>query len=100
MAFVRCLILAGAIALVASINGTGQNLRGRLVDTDRRFESIPTGYNAEPVPEPLSLPASWKLSDLEKAYLDTSPHRYFSSELQGSTCNSSPSRVGPFDTKA
>src|ERR1700730_4248141 len=71
MTSLRCLILAGAIALVASINGTGQNLRARLADTDRRLESVPTGYNAEPVPEPLSLPASWKLSDLEKAYLDT-----------------------------
>ena len=71
MAFVGCLILAGAIALVASINGPGQNLRARLADTDRRVESIPSRYNVEPLPEPLSFPISRKLSDLEKAYLDS-----------------------------
>jgi hypothetical protein len=71
MAFVRCLILAGVLALVASINGLGQNLRARLADTDRRLESIPSRSNAEPLPEPLALPVSRNLSGLEKAYLDS-----------------------------
>ena len=70
MAFVRCLIFLAAIVLVASVEGTGKNLRAELGDSDRRFESIPTGYNAEPLPELLALPVSRKLSDLEKAYLD------------------------------
>jgi hypothetical protein len=71
MAFVRCLILVGTIASVASINVTGQNLRARLANTVRWFESIPSRSNAEPLPELLSLPDSRKLSDLEEAYLDS-----------------------------
>ena len=70
MAFVRRLIFLAAIVLVATVESTGKNLPAGLKDFDRRFESIPTGYNAEPLPELLSLPASRKLSDLEKAYLD------------------------------
>jgi hypothetical protein len=69
MAFVRCLILVGAIASVASIEGTGQNLRARL--TDGWFESLPSRSNAEPLPERLSLPDSRKLTDLQEAYLDS-----------------------------
>ena len=71
MAFVHSVSLVGAIALAASINGPGQNLQTRLADTDRRFEAIPSRYNTEPLPEPLSLPVSRKLSDLEEAYLDS-----------------------------
>ena len=71
MAFVRCLVLMGTIASVASINVTGQNLRARLANTGRWFESIPSRDNAEPLPDLLSLPVSRKLSDLEEAYLDS-----------------------------
>lgn len=71
MAFVRWLILVGAIASVASIDAPGQNRRARLADTDRWFERTPSRYNAEPPPELLSLPVSGKLSDLEEAYLDS-----------------------------
>ena len=71
MTFVRCLTLAGAIVLAASIDGAGKDLRIRLTETDRRLESIPSRYNPEPLPEPLSLPVARKLSDLEEAYLDS-----------------------------
>ena len=70
MAFLRCLIFPAAIVLAASLEGSGKNLRVGPGDSGRRFESIPKGYNAEPLPELLPLPASRKLSDLEKAYLD------------------------------
>lgn len=71
MAFVRCLMLVGAIASVASINHRGQNLPARLADPVRWFESIPSPDNTERLPELLSLPVSRKLSDLEEAYLDS-----------------------------
>ena len=71
MAFVRCLMLVGAIASVASIDHRGQNPPARLADTVTWFESIPSQDNAERLPDLLSLPVSRKLSDLEEAYLDS-----------------------------
>jgi len=71
MGFVRCLILVGAIASVASIHGPGQNPAARPADSDRWLDSIPSRDNAEPLPEPLSLPDSRKLTNLEEAYLDS-----------------------------
>jgi hypothetical protein len=82
MAFVHSLTLVGAIALAASINGPRQNVLAWLPETDRRLESIPSRYNAEPLPELLSLPIARKLTDLEEAYLDS-----YSILKQDNTCS-------------
>lgn len=82
MTFARCLILAGAIALGASLasidGGLWQKSLAGPLETGRRVASVPSRYE----PELLPLPTTRKPSEVEKTYLDT-----YNILKQGNSCS-------------